>query len=85
MHKGRDISASQRDVLDAGTNNVPLRDRDDVRDTITGVNDRTRQRSLLHVLRRPGRRQRQHGLHGDVQPGHLCGNQPVSLETHVFG
>ena len=71
MHKGRDVPTSQWNVLDTRSDDIAFCDRDHVRDTISTIDDRTRQRPLLHVLRRPGRRQRQHGLDRNIQTRHV--------------
>lgn len=47
--------------------------RNDVRDTISTVNDNTRQRSFFDRSRRPTSCKRQHRLHRDVKTRHVEG------------
>ena len=42
-------------------------------DTVSRVDDRARQGTLARLPRRPRSGQRQHGLHGNVEAGHVEG------------
>lgn len=66
-HKLRNVAPRDGDVLDGAADDVPLRARDDVRDAVPRVDDRPRECPVVLLARRPGRREREHGLHGDVQ------------------
>ena len=68
LYEGSDASSGDGDVLDARPDDVPLGHRDDVRDAVAGVDDHASQGPLAHLTTRPGRSQRQHSLHRDVQP-----------------
>ena len=44
-----DVTAGNGDVLDAATNDVTLSTRDDMGDTVTGVNDSSSESSLSYL------------------------------------
>jgi hypothetical protein len=67
----RDVAAGERNVLDRRANDVALGDGNDVRHTVARVDDGAGERALGDVARRPRRGQRQHGLNGNVQAGHV--------------
>jgi hypothetical protein len=47
LDEGGDVAARQRDVPDAGADDVAVRDRDDVRHAVARVYHRARQRPVL--------------------------------------
>ena len=55
-------------MLDATPDHVALCHRDDVRHAVARVDNRPRERALLDLLRGPRGREREHRLHGDVEP-----------------
>ena len=63
----RDVATGDGDVLDRASDDIALSAGDDVRDTITRVDDRACQRPVRDAVRGPGRGEREHGLHGDVE------------------
>ena len=52
-HELRNVAASNWNVLDRAADNVALRAGDDVRHTITRVDDRSRQCAVRNAVRRP--------------------------------
>ena len=52
-HELRNVATSDWNVLDRAADNVALRARDDVRHTITRVDDRSRQCAVRDAVRRP--------------------------------
>jgi len=54
-------------VLDARADDVPIGDRNDVRDSISSVDNCPRQRTLFHLLRGPTGGEGEHSLHCDIQ------------------
>ena len=67
-HKLRNVAARDGDVLDGAANDVPLRTGDNMRDAVSRVDDGPRERPVVLFAGRPRRREREHGLHGDVEP-----------------
>lgn len=66
-HELRDVAPGDGDVLDRAADDVPLCAGDDVRDTIARVNDGAGERAVRDTVRGPRGREREHGLHGDVE------------------
>jgi len=62
-----DIAASNRNRLDRRTDYVALSHRDNVSNTVTRIDNCARQGPVLDFGRGPRRRQRQHGLYGNVE------------------
>ena len=54
QHKLADVSTSDGNMLDGAPDHVPLSTRDNVRDTIARVNDRSSERAIRDLVRGPG-------------------------------
>ena len=55
------------DVLNSATDDISLRTRDNVRDTVSGIDDSSGKGTVGNAVRGPGRREGEHRLDGDVQ------------------
>lgn len=62
-----DIASCYRNVLDGTSNDVSVRAGDNVRDTITGIDNRSSECAIGDSVGGPGGGQSEHGLDGDVQ------------------
>jgi hypothetical protein len=67
LHKVCDVSASDGDALDGRSNDVALSYRDNVGDTVTGVNNSSGEGSISHFGGGPGRGKGEHGLNGNIE------------------
>jgi len=69
QHKVCHISSGDRNVLDATSDDISLRDGDDVSNTITGIDDGTGESSFLGLFGGPGGSESKDGLNGNVKTG----------------
>ena len=67
LHKGSDVSPGNRDMLDRRPNNVTFRTRDNVRDTVSGVDDCAGEGAVGRLVGRPGGGKGENCLDGDVE------------------
>lgn len=68
-----DVATGDGDRLDRRADDVSLGNGDDVGDTITGIDDSSGQRAILHLGGRPRCCKGEDGLHGDVETGAVEG------------
>jgi len=62
-----DVAASDGDVLDGASNNVSLGARNDMRDTISRVDDGSSEGPVGNAVGRPGGGKGEDGLNGDIE------------------
>lgn len=67
------IATGDWDRLDRGTDDVSLGHGNDMGNTVTGVDDSSGQRAVLHLGGGPGCGEGEDGLHGDVETGAVEG------------
>lgn len=72
LDEGRDITTSEGDVLDRGSNDVTFSDGDNVGNSISRIDNGTSQ-STLSLLGGPGSGQSQNGLDSNVETGNSQG------------
>lgn len=66
-HELRDIASGYRDMLDGASNDIAFSARNNVGDTISGIDDGTREGAIGDTVGGPRRSKGKHGLYGDVK------------------
>ena len=67
QHELTDIPASDRNMLDRTSDDVPLSARDNVGDTIARINNSSGKRTIRNLVGGPGGSEGEHCLDGDVE------------------
>ena len=62
-----DVSSGDWDVLDSTADDIPLRTRNNVSDTVAGIDDRACECAVGDAIRGPRGGEGEHGLNGNVQ------------------
>ena len=81
-----DVTAGDRDVLDARADHVAIGHRNNVRHAVAGVHNGARERALLDLLGGPRGGEGEHSLHCDVEPVHIEGlEHDLRRELAILG